>query len=147
MAAHKYVSVDQFKEHMLDKFGDLGQAYVKEVPRHVYRGMSDYEYQKGMEQGFFKSNEENNWRGQAQRSGDPNWEKQPQEGTVGTPDATLAMNYLPRNVAGRVVKFDATKHPEWEMHPYVPDGDYIRTLGKIPADSIVAATDPVEIKE
>lgn len=114
--------------HVLGKF-----------PPHVYRVMSDEEYKIGMRQGYFKSNESNNWR--AQSAGMPDSDNIPQEGTVGGIYAFY--NYLPKDGSpGRIVKFDSSVGG-WEIHPHVPEGDYMRTLEKIPANSIRAVSPPI----
>lgn len=128
---------------MIDVLGpeaEEGQEWGK-VPPHVFRVMSNEEYRKGMRTGFFKSDERNNWRAQQRQEGNPNWREMPEEGTVGGVEAEIG--YLPVGQLGRVVKFDTSKHSGWEVHPDVPEGDYIRTKGKIPAESVVAVTKPV----
>jgi hypothetical protein len=105
--------------------------------------MSDEEYQKGTRQGYFKSDERNNWRAQQRALGNPNWHTMPEEGTVA--GVSAQSGYLPANKPGRIVKFDTSKHEGWEVHPDVEEGDYIRTKGRIPADSVAAVTDPVII--
>jgi len=111
MAAHENMSHEQFFHHMVDVLGpesdqDNPNGYEwGKVPPHVFRSMSEDEYQAGMKQAY--------------------------------------TGYLPEDKPGRVVKFDTSKHEGWEVHPHVPEGDYIRTMGRIPADSIVATTKPV----
>lgn len=113
-----------------------GYEYGK-VPPFVFRTMSNEEYRKGMRQGFFRSDERNNWHAQG-------WEDAPREGTVAAVHAYPG--YLPEGRLGRVVKFDTSKHEGWEVHPDVPEGDYIRTMGQIPAESVAAVTEPVLIR-
>lgn len=116
--------------HVLGKF-----------PPHVYRTMSEEEYQAGMKQGYFKSNESNNWRAQHADSPGVDIDKIPHEGTVG--GIWAYTNYLPKDGRpGRIVKFDSSVGG-WEIHPHVPEGDYIRTFDKIPASSIKAVTPPL----
>jgi hypothetical protein len=102
--------------------------------------MSDEEYTTGRRQGFFQSDERNNWRAQQRSFGNPKWNEMPREGTVAGVNAELG--YLPQNKPGRVVKFD-TKVGGWEVHPDVEEGDYVRTFEKIPAGSIRAVTPPI----
>jgi hypothetical protein len=147
MAAHENMSHEQFFHHMVDVLGpesdqDNPNGYEwGKVPPHVFRSMSEDEYQAGMKQGYFQSDQRNNWRQQMQKESRPNWHEAPIEGTVAA--VTAYTGYLPEDQPGRVVKFDTSKHEGWEVHPHVPEGDYIRTMGRIPADSIVATTKPV----
>lgn len=113
------------------------------LPPHVYRVMSDDEYQSGIQRGFFQSDERNNWRAQQRSRGNPKWDEVPQEGTVAGLHAYLG--YLPRDRPGRVVKFD-TSVGGWEIHPHVAEGDYARTLGPIPASSVRAVTPPIVVR-
>jgi hypothetical protein len=149
MSAHEKMSAEQFHAHMVDTLGPESEGLESggkgyewgKVPPYVFRTMSDEEYQQGTKQGFFKSDERNNWRSQQRALGNHNWHTMPEEGTVAGVSAYT--NYLPNDKPGRIVKFDTSKHEGWEVHPDVKEGDYIRTKGHIPADSVTATTKPV----
>ena len=36
----------------------------------------------------------------------------------------------------RTLRFPTSEHPDWEVHPDVPEGDYIRSLSPIPMTGV-----------
>ena len=113
------------------------------VPAHVFRVVSDEDYRQSMERGYMRSDERNNWQAQQARGDTPaGLGELPAEGTVA--GRWVEPGYFPEKAPGRVVKFDTSAHPEWEVHPEV-GGEYIRTHGRIPMSSAVAVTPPITL--
>lgn len=147
---HRVLSHSQFDVFLRDQLGDEasedseaheGVAFDS-VPPHVFRVVSDEDYRQSMERGYMRSDERNNWKAQAAQEGrDP--DAVPTEGTVAGRWAETG--YLPEGAPGRIVKFDTSHHPGWEVHPHVDEGDYIRTEGEIPMSSAVAVTPPLTL--
>lgn len=96
----------------------------QEPVEHVYRGMSEAEFQQAKGRGHVASDE----RGVIE----PGW-----EGTNATPDFGTAHNYLPREGPGRIVKMAVHPADQW----FTSDiGDYPRTRAQVPWDRVVAHT-------
>ena len=57
----------------------------------------------------------------------------PREGTVGFREPSRAYGVAGRN---RTLRFPTSEHPDWEVHPDVPEGDYIRSLSPIPMTGV-----------
>ena len=121
------LSPEQFPEHILDY-----------VPEYVYRTVSEEHYQKSVQEGQHSSDERNNWRAQQGYSPDDETAVDssgpiPREGTVGFREPSRAYGVAGRN---RTLRCPTSEHPDWEVHPDVPEGDYIRSLSPIPMTGV-----------
>jgi hypothetical protein len=97
------------------------------VPTHVFRGMSEEDFQASQKRGFIQSD----GRGAI----DPEW-----EGTNAGTDAGTAYSYLPREAPGRIVKIKASQSDGW----FASDVDnYARTRQPIPWDRVESHTSPI----
>jgi len=103
----------------------LGRPVAGQEPvKHVYRGMSEDEFQEAKGRGHIASDE----RGVIQ----PGW-----EGTNATTDYGTAHNYLPREGPSRIVKMAVHPDDQW----FTSDiGDYPRTRAQIPWDRVISHT-------
>lgn len=110
------------------------------VPKSIFRVMSDEHYQQSAASGMHVSDERNNWRAQAKQEG-RSTDGIPAEGTVG--GRWVEPGYLPTSAPGRIVQFDASQHDGWEVHPDVPEGDYIRSMSPIPMRSATKVSPPI----
>jgi len=111
----------------VDQKGSKEQPLATEGGRvqHLYRGMSEGEFQEAKARGHIQSDE----RGVIQEG----W-----EGTNAATDPASAHVYLPRTGTGRIVKMEAHEGDSWFSTPL--DG-YARTRAPIPWSRVVAHTE------
>jgi len=103
-----------------------GPAPTLEPVSHVFRGMSEDDFQQSQAQGFIRSD----GRGAI----DPEW-----EGTNAGIDMATAQTYMPHSGLGRVVKIAV--HPEDQDKWFTSQHDsYARTREPIPWDRVTAHT-------
>lgn len=118
------------------------ESWTNDVPEHVYRVVSDEDYRQSLKRGYMRSDERNNWKAQAAEEGrDPRGV--PNEGTVGGRWAEVGYMHEEHPAKYRIVQFRAAAHPGWEVHPHVPEGDYIRSEHEIPMSTVLRATPPI----
>jgi hypothetical protein len=119
----------QFNVVNEDASSMLGRNIVGQEPvQHVYRGMSEDEFQEAKGRGHIASDE----RGVIQ----PGW-----EGTNATTDFGTAHNYLPREGPSRIVKMAVHPDDQW----FTSDiGDYPRTRAQIPWDRVMSHTSVID---
>ena len=121
------------REVRYEKDGDpFSREVVSEAPpTHLFRGMSEDEFQKSKAQGFIKSD----GRGAIM----PEW-----EGTNAGHSAGTAHSYLPSSGPGRIVKIRVNEDDRW----FGSNVDsYARTRQQIPWDRIEAHTSPIDKSE
>jgi hypothetical protein len=115
--------------------GQRNHAYHAEVsdkpPSHLFRGMSEEEFQESMKRGYVQSD----GRGAIM----PEW-----EGTNAGHDAGTAYSYLPRTGPGRIVKLRVNEDDEWFGNKY---DSYARTRKPIPWDRVEAHTSAIDKSE
>lgn len=98
---------------------------------HVYRAVTEEEWQEAVERGYLKSD----GRGALI----PEW-----EGTNAGVESSTAWHYMPRNGTARVLKIEVRDGDGW----FTSDADnYLRTRGRIPLDRVMAKTPAVERRE
>jgi hypothetical protein len=98
-----------------------------DVPTHLFRGMSEDDFQSSKERGFIQSD------GRGAIS--PDW-----EGTNAGTDPGTAYSYLPREGAGRIVKIKVHGDDGW----FSSDVDsYARTRQPVPWDRVESHTSPI----
>lgn len=97
--------------------------------RHVYRGVSEAEWQQAQQRGYLKSDA----RGTISEL----------EGTNASADPHDAVSYLPRTGRGRVLKIEVRPSEQWFT---INADQYLRTRQEIPLGT-VSAVSPVLAKE
>jgi hypothetical protein len=114
------------------KHVDLAAEGARETPipagrvSHLFRGMSEHEFQQARERGHIQSDQ----RGVL----DQGW-----EGTNAGTDFATAHSYMPRQGSGRIVKI--AHHPEDGWFASHVDS-YARTRSPVPWSRVVAHTEP-----
>lgn len=112
----------------------MGNRYGPDAPReqpigdavtHLYRGMSEAEFQEAKGRGHIKSDQ----RGVLSEG----W-----EGTNASTNPATAHYYMPRQGTGRVVKMAVLNPHQWFASQ---NDDYARTREPIPWESVVAHTE------
>jgi len=139
---YRTASNEQITQHLVDKFGPDGdpdwEGFERQrgMPEHVYRTMSEEDFQASMARGWHKSDERNNYRAQGFEDADP-------EGTVA--NAWPEWGYLSnaKDGLGRMVKIKTHPDDGWQEHPIEP-GEYWHTHSQIPTSRFVAWSDPLK---
>lgn len=106
--------------------GMFARKVGTEPIRHVYRGVSEDEWQQAQERGYIESDK----RGTIS----------PLEGTNAAVEPTDAVSYLPRQGQGRVVKIEVRPEDKWFI---VSADQYPRTRQRIPLDRVVTVSPPI----
>lgn len=107
------------------------------IPSHVFRVMSERDYQSSLQRGYHRSDERETYPAMAKRGEIPHEEAVP-EGTVAS--RTPFPGYLSHaeGGVGRIVKIAVHPDDAWEFHPDYEEGDAFRTFRPIPTDRFVA---------
>lgn len=119
------------------------EGFSDELPSHVYRAMSEEDFQRSMQRGWHQSDERGNYIGQ--KAADPEgWgeESAPAEGTVAGRWAYPGYLLNSDDGVGRIVKIKVEPNDGWEPHPDDDEGGYFRTFKPIPTDRFEDWTDP-----
>lgn len=129
---------------MLDPYDGAGpwaEPFENRVPTHVYRVMSDEDFRTSMLLGQHRSDERNNYIGQA--LADPEaW-----EGIDPEPEGTVAgrwayLGYAANTATARLVRIEIEPDDGSEPHPDDDEGGYIRTFEPIHASRFTAWSPP-----
>jgi rifampin ADP-ribosylating transferase len=102
------------------------QPFRTEPIQHVYRGISEAEWQQAQRRGYLASDR----RGTISEL----------EGTNAAVDPTSAVSYLPREGPSRVVKIEVRPEDKWFT---IRADDYLRTRQRIPVDRVRAVSPPL----
>ena len=106
------------------------------IPSHVFRVMSEHDYQTSVERGYHQSDERETYPGMARRGEIPEEEASP-EGTVASRVPFAGYLSHAEGGHGRVVKIAVHPDDEWEFHPDYEEGDAFRTFKPIPSSRFV----------
>ena len=143
--AAKVLSGDEFDDFIRKHLGDEavdGDGTKDGVPEHVYRVMSQQDYQDSMRRGWHQSDERGNYQGQARR--DPETWKDMEAKPEGTVAGRWVESGYMHNADGPAVAVKIKTHPSVGWKPHYDDPEFLHTMQRIPTSHFVAATPPFE---